>query len=297
MLQVKTPILASLVVAGVTLASAAHADVSTCVSAANEGGVLRRDVTKLVSARDRLRVCAADDCPTEIRDDCRKLLAEVEGAIPTIVPVAEDATGSALLDVRLEVDGVTVAQKLEGLPLSFDAGAHKVAFVRGSERVEMNVVLTAGRKNVDVRARFQDVNVPPTVPAAAVTTDRGPSPPPAEARSSSLRWVGLGAAGLGVVGLGLGTVFGLRASSLQDEAGCPDNRCRDETSAGKLRDAQSAGNLSTVFFVAGGVLAAGGVTLFLLSPSEGGDVKTAKTARTRIAPLPSGAAMVFEGTL
>lgn len=280
--------------------SPARADVGACVSAANEGGVLRRDVAKLTSARERLKVCAADDCPTEIRDDCRKLLAEVEASIPTIVAVAEDAGGNTLLDVRLEVDGKEVAERLDGLPISVDAGAHKLVFVRGTERVEATTVLAAGKKNQEVRARFAGLvgARAPVVPAPPETTPV--EAPRASSGSSTWRWVGLGAAGAGIVGLGLGTVFGLRASSLQDDAACPDNRCRDQASASTLQDARSSGNLSTVFFVAGGLLAAGGVTLYLLAPDANASTKAAAPAvfrAARVTPLPSGAAMVLEGSL
>ncbi len=293
-------VVASAFAAPIALTAPARADVGACVAAANEGGVLRRDVSKLTSAQERLTVCAADECPTEIRDDCRRLLAEVIASIPTIVAIAEDAGGNTLLDVRLEIDGKPVAEQLDGLPISVDAGAHKLVFVRGTERVEATAVLAAGKKNQEVRARFaglvapRDVAPPPPAEAKPSVTPRTSS------GSSTLRWVGLGAAGAGVVGLGLGTVFGLRASSLQDDAACPDNRCRDQASASTLRDARSSGNLSTVFFVAGGLLAAGGITLYLLAPDASASGKaTAPPAlrAARMTPLPSGAAMIFEGTL
>jgi hypothetical protein len=293
----------STALAALAVAAPAGADVGACVAAANEGGVLRRDVSKLTTARERLKVCAADDCPTEIKDDCRRLLAEVEASIPTIVAVAEDAAGNTLLDVKLEIDGKGAAERLDGLPISVDAGAHKLVFVRGDERVEATTVLAAGKKNQEVRARFAGLVAPrsavaPLPPEASRA--EAPTRSPEATGTSTWRWVGLGAAGLGLVGLGVGTVFGLRASSLQDDAGCPDNRCRDQESARTLQDARSAGNVSTAFFVAGGLLAAGGVTLYLLAPGASSSTSGRATVpfrAARVTPLPSGAAMVLEGSL
>jgi hypothetical protein len=78
--------------------------------------------------------------------------------------------------------------------------------------------------------------------------------------------------GVGVVGLGVGTYFGLRAKSLNDESNEPgrcdeQNEC-DQIGGEKRDDADSAATASTIAFIAGGVLAATGVTLFILGGSN-----------------------------
>lgn len=80
------------------------------------------------------------------------------------------------------------------------------------------------------------------------------------------------AGGAGVVGLGVGTVFGLVALSKKSAAqtACPD-RCATSTGVTDWNDARSAGNLSTVGFVAGGVLVAAGVVLWLATPPARGE--------------------------
>jgi hypothetical protein len=81
--------------------------------------------------------------------------------------------------------------------------------------------------------------------------------------------VGLVTAGLGVVGLGVGTVFGISAMGDKNDAHCTSNNvCSSQTDAQKLKDAGSAAGLSTIMFIAGGVLAAGGITLFAVAPSS-----------------------------
>jgi hypothetical protein len=75
-------------------------------------------------------------------------------------------------------------------------------------------------------------------------------------------------AGVGVAGLAAGTIFGLQASSKKSDAACDANSvCPTRAALDKLHDAHSAGDLSTVFFAAGGVLAAGGLAMWALAPS------------------------------
>jgi hypothetical protein len=69
-----------------------------------------------------------------------------------------------------------------------------------------------------------------------------------------------------------GTIFGVSAISRKNDAQCDGTNCTNSPvpdAGDKLRDAQSAGTASTVFFVAGGVLAAGGLVLFFAAPRAG----------------------------
>jgi hypothetical protein len=72
---------------------------------------------------------------------------------------------------------------------------------------------------------------------------------------------------VGGVGLTVGAIFGLEAMSKKSGADCDEElRCPSPEAVTKLQGAQTDGNLSTVFFVVGGVLAASGVTLWALAP-------------------------------
>ena len=263
--------LATVLLVTVTPAWAGPAEV--CIDVANEAELLKKDVTRLTLARDKLRGCAVAECPAAIRDDCRQSLAELDDKIPSVVLVAEDESGHPLLDATVKMDGAPLAAQLDGKPTTVDAGVRAFLFERpGAAPVTVRVVLIVGQKNVQVLARFGGAPRPapaavrealpapdPGDPAASFVTEPSPS-------ASPVRWVGVGTAAVGVVGLGLGAFFGLRASSKQSDANCPDNRCKDEASASTLRDAKSAGTASTIFFVGGALLAAGGVTMFLLAP-------------------------------
>lgn len=100
---------------------------------------------------------------------------------------------------------------------------------------------------------------------------------------------------VGGVGLGLGGVFGMEAARKKSDAGCAANNvCPNPTSAGVLEDAKSAGTRSTIAFVAGGVLVAGGVAI-LVWPSM--QPTNAAGWRLRAAPVVGrdGAAAIVAG--
>ena len=276
----------------------AHAeDGASCATDANEAAELRRDVQKLTKARAKLRACAAEACPAIVRDECRRQLEDVEANVPSVVLVAEEEGAGTVIEVAVSMDGLPLVAELDGKPIDTDAGLHTFVFRRdGATPLEVRMVLRAGQKNAEVRARFPrkqpaltsvaEQNVGGTI-APTSSPDLGSTP------TSSLSTVGLATGGAGLLGLGVGAFFGLRASSLQSESSCHGNVC-DPSKGGNpetLKDAQAAGNLSTIFFVAGGALAACGLTLFLIAP------KSSAATSARISPVlaPSGAGFTLNG--
>lgn len=100
---------------------------------------------------------------------------------------------------------------------------------------------------------------PSTIPTAGPVADDG---------RGTRRTIGLVVAGAGVAALAVGGVMGGLASSKWSEA--QDKHCRtdtlcDDTGVALVGDAKTFATVSTATFIAGGVLAAGGVTLFVLS--------------------------------
>jgi hypothetical protein len=90
----------------------------------------------------------------------------------------------------------------------------------------------------------------------------------------------VGIAGAGVIGLGIGGYFlgsalGKKSDSSSD---CDGNDCGPAGAAAR-RAAVSRGNTATVFAIAGGVLAAGGATLFIVGRLRAGHAENAETAR------------------
>ncbi len=173
-------------------------------------------------------------------------------------------------------DGAVVREGQLGTPLPVDTGKHVV------EASAPGKVSWQGDINVTEEGKIVQIEIPKLVDSAvaAVASPEKAQPPaatttmpPAESPSHSLgtqRTIALVVAGVGVVGVGIGSIVGLRALSKNSDSNasgrCVGNTCDAEGK--QLRDdARSAGNLSTVAFVAGGVLMAGGAVLWFTAPS------------------------------
>jgi serine/threonine-protein kinase len=216
-------------------------------------------------------------------DAYAQALADAEAARQTDVA---DAAGVALrsLGPRVPVihllvtgegaDGATATlddhAAHPGEAIRVDPGAHRIAVsAAGARTFETTVTIAEGQRlDVPVELHHEEATVVPTEPSPQAA-EAEPGPPPDDNRHAS-PWplVGLVSAGVGVVGLGVGTYFGFDAISknnASNQSGCNGNAC----TAGAYdtrEDARSSATVSTVCFVAGGLLAAGGVTLWLLAP-------------------------------
>ncbi len=115
------------------------------------------------------------------------------------------------------------------------------------------------RVSLEGEGGLLQVKVPPL--SAAQTTPSAPAPTQLIAAAA----VG----GLGLVGVGLGTAFGIMASSSNDEAGqyCnADNACSQE-GVDLNAAAKTQATVSTVSFIAGGAAIATATILLLTAPS------------------------------
>jgi len=131
----------------------------------------------------------------------------------------------------------------------------------------------AERKTASSRAPAV-TTVPDTEPRATTTDDGG-------GQVEALRIAGWASLGVGVTALGVGTIFGIVAMNKNDDAAeiCNGSACAEQSGVDLIDEARSAATVSTVAFVAGGVLAAAGVVVVLATRSgSGGD------ARMSVAP-------------
>ena len=237
----------------------------------------------LVEARDALleaiRFPKSSDEPaayTGARAEAEKRASALGDRIPSIV-VKLDGLPQGV-EPRVTVDRVALPAAAALLPIKVNPGRHKVL-------VSSDATYDASQ-DVDVAER-QNVVVPIALKPRPIS-ERPVSSAPGSSRSSSspLRTAALISGGAGLVGLAVGGFFGLQAKSKQDDADCPGNVCKDEASASTLRSANDAATLSTIAFVAGGALVAGGITLWLVGSSS-----SPKTASVRLSPMmPASAA-------
>lgn len=230
---------------------------------------------KLRAERSQLLVCAAPSCPADIRKECLRRVDEVNAQIPTVVFSARDASGSNLGTVKVSMDGELLAERLEGTPLSIDPGPHTFTFeTAGQPPLTQKLVIVQGQKDRRESVAFGGGVGPSTAPAPALSTASDPfTTRDAAAGNDGLgtqKVLALVAGGAGVVGLGLGGAFGLVALSKKNDAqsACAGT-CATQAAADRWSDAASAGNASTIAFVAGGVALAGAAVLWLTAPGAG----------------------------
>jgi hypothetical protein len=238
-------------------AQGADDTVAECL-AASDASLKSGTEHRLRDERAHLLVCAAAGCPAEIREECIRRVDEVNAAIPTVIFEVKDAAGNDLSAVRVTMDGEMLVERLEGVALSIDPGAHTFAFeAPGRPRVLKHFVIRESQKDrrepitLDARAS------PSTgLPLAATQSTLPPQPAQGEGTSGlGMRRIVTVVAGIvGVGGVGIGTAFGLTAWSKRDSArnACP-SLCSTQEGVDMWNDAKTWGNASTVAFVVGAV--------------------------------------------
>lgn len=169
--------------------------------------------------------------------------------------------------VEVKLDGNVLDPTVLGTPVPVDPGKHTVdASAKGKKPFATTV-------DVSDRARSPSVEIPAL--QADAEAKSGPTPPadthPPDASTSdgsTQRVIGVVGMGLGGAGLVVGSIFGLRTSSKWSETKdhCTGLDC-DRTGVELAADAKNAGTVSTISFIAGGVLLVGGAVLFFTAPS------------------------------
>lgn len=190
-----------------------------CATSYVQAQKLKR-ASSLLQARKELIVCASEDCLSAVRKDCLTWLDEVNAAIPSITVSALDTSGKETLDVKVEVDGKPVAEKLETNGIELDPGPHTLRFqLKGGPTVEKQIILHAGEKNKLVEVSFAGKSTP----APSATNQSKPPPdlrPRPHEHTHTLSYV-LG--GVGVAALIGTTYFWISSKSAEhdlDASGC-----------------------------------------------------------------------------
>jgi hypothetical protein len=294
-------ILGAIVPGGTAMASGPGPDKMACIAADTDGQSLRM-TGSLVKARRRFAVCASTNCPSVVRDDCLERIAEVEAAQPEVVFTATNGAGRPVVSVHVTVDGVPIADRLDGRPLRVDPGDHEFVFESlGRVTAKMKVTLREGDKHVRHAVVLRtgsgdpvdEVPAPEPLPVADDAGAAAPteSPPAANAaappapttvgdRFSSRRIAAIAVGSAGALGVVLGSVFGaLTIKTWSDAtADCRNNVCpagaAGESDQRQARAAAWDGDVSTAAFIAGGLGLALGAWLWFApvessSPSSG----------------------------
>jgi hypothetical protein len=257
-------------------------DADACINA-SESSLSLRKAGKLIDARKALAKCAAPACPDPVKTSCQQRLQDVERAVPSIVFQVKDGAGNDVPSVKISVDGQPRDERV-GAALSLDPGSHTFTFeAPGLPTATKTLVIVEGVKERPETVTLGTPAPAPTPAAApAATSDETPA---AGGGGGSQKTIGLVAGGVGVVGLGVGAVFGLMASSKWSQA-------QQDKSESEKNTADSLATISTIGFIAGGVLVAGGAILWLTAPSA------SSSATVGLVPsvTPGGGGALLRGT-
>ncbi len=192
------------------------------------------------------------------------------------------------MDFTAKIDGVTVEKPDHSLLATGYAvepnHAHTIQ-VTSNNRNPWSKSGVQGPAGAELPALVVDLG-PPLTPEGADAANIG----------SSQRTAGLVVGGVGIAGLALGSVFGILASGAKSDAkkacesgpsftypGTCDPTSRDTVDKSNS-NAKSNATISTIGFIAGGALLAGGAVLYLTAPSA---KSSTSAARLRLAPAVS----------
>ncbi len=231
-------------------------------------GQAEEHVGKLATAYDAYAQALADAeaaRETDVADTAGGALHALAPRVP-IVRVKVTGVGASAATATIDEHAAKVGDLVR-----VDPGDHVVAVsAPGARAAQSKLTIAEGQRiEVPVQLVAEDFQTAPAATRAPVPAEPEAEPAP-ETPSGPFPWrtVGLVAAGVGVVGLGVGTYFGIDAISknnTSNQTGCSGNTCTQGAYTTR-QDAISSATVSTIAFVAGGVLAAAGITLWLVAP-------------------------------
>ncbi len=248
-------------------ASAADPTKDECIDA-NETAQSLRKSENLREAEQRLLVCVAASCPGPVRDDCAQRLTEVRSVMPTIVFVVKDEADQDLSAVRVTMDGAPLADKLDGTAIALNPGQHQFVFeAEGRTREERALLVREGERD-----RHERIVLTATPAAPQESAPVPVESSPADGHVQRIAGIAVGVAG--AVGIVFGSVFGIVAKGTYDhalstECNSDPNDCKP-TGIADGHTAFGQATVSTVAFVAGGVLLGGGALLYFTAPRSPG---------------------------
>jgi hypothetical protein len=180
--------------------------------------------------------------------------------------------GVAPTGLTLRIDDRAVSNAVLDAELPVDPGLHRVKVAapgKVEHETEVRIETTTPMTPVELPALL---DAPQEAPPPALAPKTEPLPPPPVVPEAERPWqkpTALVAGGVALVALGVGTAFGLKASSQWSDAKatCNGNVC-DKAGYAGWQDSRSSATVSTVFFTTGVVVATAAVVLWLTAPQS-----------------------------
>lgn len=233
-----------------------------------------------ISASSAALACSQIQCNQAIVRECMRLYESLQQDTPTFVFSARKAEGGALIEVKVEMDGKQVADKITGRVMPVDPGPHQFVFIDKTRgKIETTETARVGDHARVIEATFPDPNAK-VVPAGAAAggADTG-------AQKEKPKGVPAMTFVLGGVGVaGIATFAGLRIAAVGDYNHY-NSTCSPECDPSKIDPVRTKFTMSYVALGVGIAGAAGAALVYVLS--RGSD----QSARTeaRVETLDGGA--------
>lgn len=226
------------------------------------------------------------DVQLQAQKDAARDLEKLLPRIPSLLIAVTGAAG----EPAVTLDGKLVPAALLGEEQPVNPGAHEIKVSLGARQTARQITLKEGekkRETVSLTAPPDPTSASPA-PAGPVlgtadagTSDAGPG------QSGARKTVAYVAVAAGGVGLVLGGVTGVLAlskrGSLEDSGSCKGDVCLPSQRS-DVESLDTLRTVSTIGFIAGGVLATTGVVLLLTQPAAAKAELLAPRLALRIAP-------------
>ena len=132
-------------------------DTSACTKS-YEGAQILKKKREFISARRELLTCL-HECPFVVQRECGQWLEGIESVLPSIVIHAE-AAGEDRTEVKVELDGKVIAERLDGKGIDVDPGQHDLKFtLAGYPQVRKNLLVHEGEQLRAIRVVFEQPEV------------------------------------------------------------------------------------------------------------------------------------------
>jgi hypothetical protein len=228
-----------------------------CVAWHEQAQILRR-ASSLVEARADLLACSQDVCPVAVRSDCAQWLADVAGAIPSVVVRARSA-GLDESSVRVFVDATLAKSHLDGRALELDPGLHTFRFeADGESPAEERVLIVEGEKNRILTIPFGvPSGVPGRAPSAGAAGADGSAAPGAP-RPRPIPKLDYVLAGGALVAAGASAGFGIWGLEAKSSL---DSSCRPVCTSAQIASVRT--KLVVADALLGGSLVSAGATVYV----------------------------------
>jgi len=245
-----------------------------------------------IEAYERYLAQAGEQLDPAERDQVKRDLSIMKATSGTVTLKVTGASSVVVEDTRVRSVGGPVANSYAVpasgvLTLQLAAGHHQLKASGEGKTATLELDVASGQKQAQSLDLAAAANGPaPSAPSSGTPAPASaPASAPPPSGSSGMRTAGLVIGGIGIAGLIGGGVMAVVGSSAKSdlEKRCPDKTCAytsesERQSFESDRDAlKTKGTITTALFIGGGVLAAGGAALFVLSgPSK----------ETRVSALP-----------